>query len=232
MIAILPTGATEAHGPHLPLQTDRVIAQAMADRSAEILAEEGLPVLVLPPLDYTAAPFARGFVGTISVRPETVTALVVDIAAALARQGVGVLALANAHLDPAHLGALYAAREEIHRQPENPPLRVVFPDVTRRPWALRLTEEFKSGACHAGRYEGSIVMAARPDLVRDDVRAGLEPHLTSLSDAIRNGVGSFEAAGGEDAYFGDPAAASADEGRRTIQILGEILAESVRSELG
>ena len=47
-----------------------------------------------------------------------------------------------------------------------PRLAVAFPDITRKPWALRLTDEFKSGACHAGRYEGSIVLAARPDLGR------------------------------------------------------------------
>lgn len=232
LVAILPAGATEAHGPHLPLQTDRVIAQAMAERGAELLADDGFPALVLPPLDYTAAPFAGSFPGTVSVRPETLTALVVDIGLALAWQHVGVLALANAHLDPTHLGSLYDACQRLQHHPEAQGLRVVFPDVTRKPWALRLTDEFRSGACHAGQYEGSVVLAARPELVRRDVQAELSPNPVSLSDAIRDGQSSFEEAGGDRAYFGDPAASTPEEGLQTIQILGEILAEAVRSAVG
>ena len=228
LIAILPAGATEAHGPHLPLQTDRVIALAMAEKGAEILGEEGFEALVLPPLDYTAAPFAGSFPGTISVRPETIAALIVDIGTALAEQGVKVLALANAHLDPAHLGTLYAAWDELRRHPKARGLQVVFPDVTRKPWAPRLTEEFRSGACHAGRYEGSIVLAARPELVRVEIQQGLPARPISLSDAMRDGLETFEAAGGDQAYFGDPASATLVEGQRTTETLGEILAEAVR----
>ncbi|MDA8019097.1 MAG: creatininase family protein [Thermoanaerobaculia bacterium] len=231
LVAILPCGATEAHGRHLPLQTDRIIANAMAERGAGILKENGLSALVLPPLDYTAAPFARGFAGTLSVRPETVTALVVDVGLALARQGARVLVFANAHFDPAHLGALYEAIEELTGRQDASDLRIIFPDVTRKRWASRLTDEFQSGACHAGRYEGSIVLAARRDLVRDEIRRDLPPRPVSLSEAIRRGQTSFEQAGGAEAYFGDPAAASAEEGHATIQTLGEILFEAVRAAI-
>ncbi|RMH19237.1 MAG: creatininase family protein [Acidobacteria bacterium] len=224
LVAILPAGAIEAHGPHLPLATDRIIARAMAEAGAERLLLAGLRPLLLPPLDYTAAPFAAAFPGTLSVRPETVTAIVADVARALARHGVPVLAIANAHLDPAHLGALHAAAAEIGAAGAP---RLVFPDLTEKPWALRLTEEFKSGACHAGRYEGSIVLARRPELVRDAVRQRLPPNPASLSRAIRRGARTFDQAGGPRAYFGDPAAASAAEGRTTIDVLGRILAEAV-----
>lgn len=224
LVAILPVGAVEAHGPHLPTSTDRVIALAMAREGARRLAARGLVALLLPPLDYTAAPFAAGFPGTVSVRPETVTALVADMAAALAAQGVRYLAIANAHLDPTHLGSLYAAVERIR---ETTDLRVAFPDATRKPWALRLTDEFKSGACHAGRYEGSIVLARRPDLVRRERMSSLEPRPTSLATAIREGKSTFEEIGGHDAYFGDPAAATSEEGEATIGVLGAILEEAV-----
>jgi creatinine amidohydrolase len=108
---------------------------------------------------------------------------------------------------------------------------VAFPDLTYKPWVLRLTEEFQSGACHAGSFEGSVVMAARPDLVREKIRRSLEPNPQSLSVAIREGKNTFEEAGGDQAYFGEPAAASVEEGRRTIEILGEILAEAVLAEM-
>ena len=227
-VALLPVGAVEAHGPHLPLATDGVISGAMAEEAARRLESDGHRVALLPALDFTAAPFAAGFAGTLSVRPETVTALIADLGAALARQDVAVLAIANAHLDPTHLGSLHAAVERL-RAAGAP--RVAFPDLTRRPWATRLTEEFRSGACHAGRFEGSVVLAARPDLVREEVRSGLEPNPRSLSEAIREGLATFEEAGGRRAYFGDPAAATADEGRETIAELGAILHEAVEAEL-
>jgi len=226
-VAILPLGATEAHGPHLPLATDVIIAEAMAIHGARLLDERGFETALLPALAYTAAAYADGFAGTISLRPETETALIVDVGTALHRHGVRWLLCANAHLDPTHIGAIRNAAETLRRETS---LSVIFPDVTRRPWAERLTAEFKSGACHAGCYEGSIVMASRPELVRDTIRRALPENPASLSVAIRSGKTTFEEAGGPRAYFGDPAAASAEEGRSTIATLGQILHDAFIQE--
>jgi len=227
-VAILPVGAVEAHGPHLPLGTDVIIAQAMAGSGAARIAAQGMPVVILPPLPFTAAPFGAGFAGTLSVTPSTVTALLVDLARELTRQGFAALAIANAHLDPAHRDALAAAELTARKERLLP---VVCPDITQKPWVSRLTEEFKSGACHAGRYEGSIVLAARPDLVRDDVRKSLPPNPASLSSAIRDGKRTFEEAGGPRAYFGWPADATVEEGRSSVETLGAVLAEAVLGAL-
>jgi len=223
-VAILPTGATEAHGPHLPLDTDVTIAEAMAEAGAERLAAQGLVPIVLPPLAYTPAPFAAAFPGTITVDPGTLAALVTDIATSMHRAGIGTLVIANAHFDPAHLEALHAAADAIGSRGL---IDIVFPDVTRRPWVARLTDEFKSGACHAGRYEGSIVLARAPETVRDTTMRELEPNPASLSRAIGEGATSFAEAGGPKAYFGYPAEATAEEGHATIEILGTILEEAV-----
>ena len=107
---------------------------------------------------------------------------------------------------------------------------MAFPNIATKPWALRLSDEFKSGACHAGQFETSIVLAERPDLVRESSRAALAPNPTSLSRAIRDGKRTFEEAGGARAYFGYPASASAEEGRATIEVLGAILDEAVQAE--
>jgi creatinine amidohydrolase len=229
LVAILPAGALEAHGPHLPLDTDVVIASAMARAGARRLSARQYPVVILPPLVYTAADFAAGFPGTLSLRPETVTATVVDIARSLTRHKVAVLALANAHLDPAHLRSLEAAAGEIRREGR---LRVAFPNLASRPWALRLSDEFRSGACHAGQFETSIVLAERPDAVRERLRTSLTPNPSSLSVAIREGKRTFEDAGGPRAYFGAPAAATPEEGEATVETLGAILEEAVLAELG
>ncbi|MGH7565492.1 MAG: creatininase family protein [Gemmatimonadota bacterium] len=223
-VAVLPIGAIEAHGPHLPLATDGVIAEAMARAGAALLEVRGIPAVLLPALPYTAAGFAAAFPGTISASPAAVTAIVSDIARSLGRHGFRALAIANAHLDPAHLASLHAARDAVADAEGIP---VVFPDLTRKPWGSRLTDEFRSGACHAGRFEGSIVLAARPELVREDVRRALPDVPRSLATAIAEGKRTFEEAGGPRAYFGDPAAATAAEGRQTIATLGSILADAV-----
>jgi creatinine amidohydrolase len=228
-VAVLPLGAIEAHGPHLPIGTDTIIARGMAERAAELLPRIGWRVVVLPPLAFTPAGFAAAFPGTLGVRPETLEALIVDIAEALTRQGVRALAIANAHLDPAHLGAVHGAQVVAR---ERGLLPVVFPDLTRKPWALRLGEEFRTGACHAGRFEGSLVLALEPGLVRDEIRRELPPNPASLSDAIRAGVATFEGASGPRAYFGWPAEATSEEGERTLGILGDILTEAVRDAIG
>ncbi len=225
---MLPIGAVEAHGPHLPLDTDAIIAGAMARAGARRLAAEGLGVVLLPTLAYSAAPFAAGFAGTLSVSAAVIGALVLDLARELTRLDFLALALANAHLDPAHLDALSRA---VERATPERLLPIALPDLTRRAVAARLGDEFKSGACHAGRYEGSIVMAEAPQRVREEIRRGLPPNPASLSTAIRAGLTRFEEAGGPRAYFGWPADASAEEGRATSAILGEILAESVHEAL-
>src|SRR5437867_4303739 len=94
-VAVLPVGAIEAHGPHLPLGTDVVIAQAMARAGAALIERQGLGVLLLPPLPFTAAPFGAAFAGTLSVAAPTVTGLVVELARELARHGFAALAIAN-----------------------------------------------------------------------------------------------------------------------------------------
>ncbi len=228
-VAVLPVGAIEAHGPHLPLSTDVIIAEAMAEAGGKRLAKAGFEVLILPALPYTVARFAAGFAGTLSVEPETLSSLLVDLARSLRSHGVDAVAVANAHLDPAHVSAIRAAQAICDDAADT--ARIVFPDIARRPWALRLTEEFLSGACHAGRFEGSVVLASTPVLVREEIRMALPPNAASLSDAIREGKSTFEEAGGPRAYFGYPAEATADEGERTIEVLGEILAEAVEEVL-
>ncbi len=227
--AILPLGAVEAHGPHLPLDTDIEIAEAMAREGAEKLGKEGIAALVLPALAYAPAPFANEHSGTLSIRPETLAALVVDIGLAVAQRGVQVLALANAHLDPQQVAALRSAVDDLRQSGR---VRVAYPDLTRRLLAARLGEEFRSGACHGGRYESSIVLAERPDRVDEAARLRLPPLPVSLVEAVRSGHATFDDAGLPLAYCGDPAAASAEEGRALVAELGAILAEAVRAELG
>lgn len=230
LVAVLPLGALEAHGPHLPLGTDIVIAEAMARAGAARLGGRAFDVVVLPALTVAPAPFAAAFAGTIDTPPEATALTIEAIARSLARHGVRATVIANAHHDPAHVAAV---REAVSRLQPDPEVRLIFPDLTRRRWASRLTEEFQSGACHAGRYETSIVMAAAGEPAVDRAALStLAANPRSLVDAIRRGEATFAAAGGPDAYFGFPQDASTAEGHDIIERLGAIVEDAVLEVLG
>ena len=226
-VALLPTGATEAHGPHLPLSTDVIISCEAAKRAARLLRDGDQNALVLPPLAYAVTEYASEFAGTISLPLDTATALVRDVILGAMRTGFRGVVIVNAHLEPDNLAALRGGVEAANARGA----RAVFPDVTRKPHALRLGEEFKSGACHAGRYETSLVLAAEPALVRMDRAKTLASNPTSLSRAIKDGKKTFRQAGGPDAYFGAPADASAEEGAALYRELADVFATAARELL-
>ena len=213
----LPVGAVEAHGPHLPLGTDDLISEAMAESACRQLPTYGLRGILLPTWSFNPAGFAREFSGTLSFSARLTAQMFQELAHSLKDQGWPMLAVANSHFDPTHLASLKAALCDL-------PLPVAFPDMTRGKNARRLTEEFQSGACHAGQYETSIVLARQPELVQTHQ---LPPVPHSLVDAISQGKSTFTEAGGPHAYFGNPAQASPEEGRKTVEELGLILVESI-----
>jgi creatinine amidohydrolase len=225
--AILPCGATEAHGPHLPLNTDVIISEGMARRAAATLNGLGIPTYILPPLSYAPAEYAAEFSGTITIGAATFKALLIDIARNLKAQGFACLAIANSHFDPANVSALREAVDDIRASG----FAVAFPDFTRRALAQTLTEEFVSGACHAGQFETSLVMTDRPDLVDEAARSRLATNPSSLLTAFATGAKTFTEAGGPQAYFGDPCSATAAEGGRTFEILQNALVAAVQETL-
>jgi creatinine amidohydrolase len=213
-VVLLPLGATEPHGPHAPLSTDTLISTGVCARAAERLDGE-LPVLVLPPLAYGVTRYAAAFPGAVSLGEETLRALVTDIRNSLAAQGISRLVLVNNHLEPEHVRTL---RE----------LGLPLLDLTRRASAERLTEEFRSGSCHAGRYETSLVLADRPELVDRERMSALEAKMVDMPAGIAAGRTDFLALGMDEAYCGAPAEATAEEGRQTFETLTEMLVELIR----
>ncbi len=208
-VHVLPLGAVEPHGPHAPLVTDTLISLGICHRAADRLDGE-IPVLVLPPMHYGVTRYAAAFPGTVSIGEDTLRGLVTEIASS-----VGTIVLVNSHFEPEQVETL--------RSTGLPLL-----DLTRRAQAERLTEEFRSGSCHAGRYETSLVLADRPELVHADRMRALEERHVDLPAAIRAGQTDFVALGMDRAYCGSPAEASAEEGRATFETLTEMLVELIR----
>ncbi len=223
---LLPCGSTEAHGPHLPLSTDVVIARGIARRAADILRARGRDALVLPPLAYSVTEFAKAFAGTVSVRAATVAALIEEIASSALAQGARVVALVNGHLEPEHARMLkdVAARVTAERRGV-----VIFPDYRRPPTVDALGREFGEGGGHGGGYETALVLAEAPELVDDAVRASLPANKVDIAARIRSGASDARAAGGPRGYFGDPASASAAEGERLFSVLAEFVSRAVEA---
>jgi creatinine amidohydrolase len=208
-VHLLPLGATEPHGPHAPLSTDTLISIGICRRAAERLEGE-IDVLVLPPVAYGVTRYAADFPGVVSIGEQTLRALVTDVA-----ESVGRIVLVNSHFEPEQVQTL-----------RNTGLPLL--DLTRRANAERLTEEFRSGSCHAGRYETSLVLADRPELVHPDRMQALDAKMVDMPAAIAQGRTDFIAMGMDQAYCGAPAEATAEEGEQTFDTLAGLLVELVR----
>jgi creatinine amidohydrolase len=225
-IGLLPIGATEPHGPHLPLDSDVTIASAQARAAAQLLSAAGARCLLLPPLAFGLTNYTDGFAGWITLRPGTLWALLEDVITSLEQNGLERIVFVNAHLEPGHLDILRGVAGD-HTSHARGRAQVIFPDHVRRRWASTLGEEFQHGDCHAGRYETSIVLAADPASV-DPAHRALPPVRIELVQKMRAGVRNFEQAGATQAYCGDPASASAEEGRALIAQLAQIVSISAR----
>ena len=228
VVAILPVGSTEAHGPHLPLATDVIISEEMSRYAAEKLKGQGIEAYVLPAISYSVTDFSSDFSGTISIKKETAIAVIHDICVSLYAQGARLVAIANSHLEPEHIASITEAIEKVKQETGR---IVAFPDKRKRRWAEKLTAEFRRGDCHAGSYETSLVMAARPELVREEIRQSLERVPISIADKIKEGARNFTEAGGTQAYFGDPCAASREEGDAMYQALSDMVVTTVMEAL-
>lgn len=224
-VALLPVGATQAHGPHLPVSADTVIATEMARRGAAKLQEHGVHSLILPPVNFTVSDFAADFAGTLSIPAETAIALLRDVCLA-ANKKFRAVALVNVNLEPRHVESLKAAVEAARKGGAS----VCWVEITKKRWSETLGEAFQTGD-HAGAFETSLMMAAAPDMVRERERISLPP-TDGLASALKKGAKTFAEAGGEDAYFGDPTAASAEAGEEHFEALAEILRLSVMEHLG
>jgi creatinine amidohydrolase len=219
-VLLLPVGAVEPHGPHAPLGTDGLISAGMCVRAAQALADDPeVRVVVLPALPYGVTRYGAAFAGAVGVSEATLHALVVEICRSLAAQGLERVVVVNNHFEPEHVATLRAAADEAG---------VLLLDLTRRRHAARLTEEFREGSCHAGRYETSLVLADAPDLVDTERMRALPAVPVNMPAAMAAGRTDFLAMGMDEAYCGAPAEASAQEGEATFATLTELLVEAIR----
>lgn len=220
-MALLPIGSTEAHGPHLPLSVDVVIAEEVCRRVALRL---GTDVVQFPAVAYALTDFAAPFPGTVTLSAGTAGAMLEEVLRGVAAAGFELVAVINHHLEPAHFRLVHDAAK---RAAAASGRRVLVPDHRRPPLGPALGDEFMHGGSHAGRYETSLMLAAAPELVDEGVSRGLEEIAVDLPSAIKGGARTFLDCGGTSAYFGAPAQATAQEGHRLFELLAEATAEII-----
>ena len=211
-VVVLPTGSIEAHGPHLPLSTDLLTADAVATAAVTGAVAAGVDAWLLPPLAYTKSDEHHWAPGTMWISAETLMATLVEVGAGLARAGVTRLAFFNGHGGNSAL--LQVASRELRRR---------FGLQTFVMHALVPPDQGGDSAAgelgmgvHGGLVETSIVLHLRPELVDMSSAARHVPEHLSRYEHV--GFGKRISFGwcsddfGPSGVIGDPTGATAELG--------------------
>ncbi|HQY29871.1 MAG TPA: creatininase family protein [Thermomicrobiales bacterium] len=204
--AILPIGATEYHGNHLPYGTDSIMAEGLSLRLA---AEMGHTV-VLPPLAYGMSLHLLAWPWSLSLRPDTLQTVIIDIAESLLAHGITRLLVVSTHDgNPAPIEN--AARELNDRHGMTVAMVRGWQETAARllssPWAI--DED------HGGRSEMSVVLALRPELARQAEAIDVP---NQRADEPLRVFGSFDRVVPH-GYSGKPSEGSAAEGEAVLDAL-------------
>lgn len=162
-VAVLPLGATEQHGPHLPLGVDTVLADGIVAASLPLLPP-ALPVLFLPTQQIGLSPEHARFAGTLTLSAETLIRMWNEIGAGVARAGVKKLVLFNAH--GGHVGAMDIVARELRAAHGLIVYSVSWFNLPLGNAGAQFSAQEHRFGVHAGEIETSMMLALAPQLVR------------------------------------------------------------------
>jgi creatinine amidohydrolase len=237
-LVILPVGVVEEHGAHLPLGLDS-FAEIYAKAAAPHLEDKGYNVLVAPTISYGVTRAAIDFPGTLSLEPETLTALVLNIGCSLARHGLHRLVMLNGHRDLTHMRALDEACARLVQESTAQVLCVGFTTdsaITAACYRKGVGELSHSvrpdREGHGGEWETSLALHSFPELVDRQALDKLEPNLDYDVDAFRNETKDYRTLTNGRGYFGSPQSGSAETGKKIVAIRGRNIAQVILKAWG
>ena len=210
-LAVLPIGSTEQHGPHTPLSTDSLSAEAVAAAGADAYDGE---VVIAPTLPYGISEEHRHFSGTLWLSPDTFRDAVRDVIDSLAHHGWDRVVIVNGH--GGNADALREVAASVTRE------RIAY--VAAFTWFDAVDPDDMG---HAGPVETSVVMHHAPDLFRED-------RFEEAAEGAGDGWGEWvagtnlaydSAAFTENGAVGDPSTAGAERGEGLMAEAGSALAD-------
>jgi len=215
-LLIVPVGALEAHGPHLPLGADQIQAEATAFALAE-----RTDALVTPTIPYGSAPGARRFAGTVSLSISRLETYTEGVLSELARSGARRILVLSGHAERGHMAALREAAD--HSMQQYPATRIAVLSDYEFVYELRGTESPLTDG-HAGLLETSRVLAIAPETVGTDRPVVENHHSPFLPGAPTDSEWP-------ESVVGDTRPASVDLGRRVQEHVLRRLYETVQALL-
>ena len=222
-VALLPVGAIEQHGPHLPLDTDSFDADYLAREVARACSDP--KPLVLPLISYGVSYHHEEFSGTISISNETLSKMVYEIGMSAARNGIKKLVIINGH--GGNGPTLNFAAQMINRDSQI--FVAVDSGETSDVDIDELTETHND--VHAGEVETSTSLATRPELVRMDLARPSIPKFSIryLNFSSKRGISwyAYTHRISVDGTMGDPTRANAEKGKKIWRIMTEHLVKLV-----
>lgn len=202
---LIPFGATEEHGPHLPLSTDTLHA---AEVGRKLAARR--PIFIAPPIPYGVCRSTSCHPGTLSIRGETLKALAFDIVSSLYGQGLRHFVLLTGHAGGTHLSALIDVGEELLCRFADCRIAVLTEYMLASKEGRGLIET--EGDSHAGEIETSRILHSHPQLVKGTAAREFPDFPAGI--LVRNKRRCWP--GG---VWGDPAKASAEKGARLEKLV-------------
>jgi creatinine amidohydrolase len=238
-LVILPVGVVEEHGAHLPLGLDSFAAEVYAEAAAPHLEEAGYEILIAPTISYGVARAAIDFPGTLSLEPDTLRSLVVDVGRSLARHGLNRQVILNGHRDRVHMCALDDARKVLAAERAAEILCVGFtsdPDVTAACYREGVHELSRSARPdregHGGEWETSLALFSFPELVKREIIKDLYANFDYDVEAFRGETTDYWTLTGGRGYFGSPRSGSAETGEKLVSIRGRNIARVILKAWG
>ncbi|REB08896.1 creatininase family protein [Sporosarcina sp. BI001-red] len=204
-VAILPLGATEQHGHHLPLGVDIFLAEGISRRICEKTGG-----LLLPAMPFGYSWVWRDIPGTVSLQQHHVEAFIKDAAHSVQRYGVKTLILVNGH-DANNASMKYAARE-LEDELDIKVIYLFYPDI-QSIMEEHCDSEMWHGMIHACELETSLMLALKPELVDMSKATKEYPEKPDLYGFSTISLGDLSKSG----VYGDATVASVEKGEKLLK---------------